>query len=1094
MNNFNIITSNRLEILMERLVETLESPLSDPFEKEIIVVQSQGMEKFISLELAHKIGIASNIEFLYPNSMLERCIEKTKIPNDNIWKYSVDKFAWTIMDILPEFESDGLFDEVFGYVGRGENLKKDKLYQFSLKISELFQQYQIFRPDWILKWENPEDDLHWQSVLWKRLSGVVDKENTAALIGKIIESYNHDNSILDDLPTRISIFGIFSIPRIYLESLSFFSGKSEINFFLLNPCREYWGDIASEKKIAWMEKKLKTNEDLYLESGNRLLASFGESGKNFFQEINEYYPNIFLEDFIDVEEDSILSGIQSSVLNLMDYQDYEKNIISKDDRSIRIHSCHGPMREMEVLRDNILMLIENDEDLNFGDILVMIPDIEKYSPYINSVFSREIDNKKIPFSIADRSFASENKASGAFIKLLEIFKTRFEASIVLNIFEEKIIHEKFNFTEPDLNKLKKWINRLKISWGIDSSFKLDLDLPEDPTGTWKKGVDSLVLGYAFDDENISTFNDLVPGLDIETSDIDHLTGLTEFIDGLKSFYFKISTKEYNALKWLEILNDLIDFFFSSSSDYELEILKLKDILRKVSEEFIESEIKMELPFSVVFSRVQKLISATPGASGFLDGRITFCAMIPMRSIPFKMIAISGMNDGDFPRNFISPDFDLIVKNRRPGDRNVRDDDRYLFLETLISARKYFYITYIGKDYKTDTIIPPSVVVSELLDYINLNFELSDEDKSGVIDLIFRQHKAPSFSEEYFLYDDSLKADNEKKNFSFSRRLMELSSSLEKDKEPEPSFFTEEILSETIEDDLISLDKIISFFKNPQKFFLEHNNISVNHGHDPIKDREIFKADGLENYFTSNDILELSMDGIKEDEIRSFLSSKNMVPFGKTGELYIKELEDKVAEFKLKIQEYLVDEKKEAFTIKSGEIEISGNLNFYNGSIFLYRFGSIKPVNLLELYIKHLAGLFSKKIDNSNASYFAGLENSKISIQSLGIVEKYEEKFNELVEIFLRGLKDPVFFHPVLSHIYAKEVLKLCKNNVDEINDQIRSLALFKAKKEYESTRTFNDYSLIQRVFRGREFFDYNFMEVSEKIFFPVIFNSESKAD
>jgi len=1088
--DFNIFTSNRLEILVNRLSSSLETPVNDPFEKEIIVVQSRGMEKFLSLELAEKIGISANIEFLYPNSMLEYCLEKIKSDDSDILKYNVDKYAWTIIDIILEFEDNTLFDQVFSYVNENGIFSMEKLYQFSLKISELFQQYQIFRPDWILKWEKGDTEDNWQAILWKRFKEKTALEHSTGLIEKTLKHYKEDQSVLYNLPRRISVFGIFALPGIYLESLHFFSLGTEVNFYLLNPCREYWGDIISEKRKDKIEAKQKKDQNLYFTTGNQLLASLGESGKNFFDQINEYNHNIYEEDFYQPGDSDILKGIQSSVLNLENFADTKSEQVSSKDKSVRIHSCHSPVREMEVLKDNILMLLESDRDLNLGDILVMIPDIEKYSPYINSVFSGNTDGKKLSFSIADRSLKSENHAATAFINILNLFKTRFEASAVSDLLEERIIYKKFRLDEKDLLMIRDWIYGLDISWGLDQEFKKDLGLPADDTGTWKKGIDRLALGHALNPDNLIFFNELLPHTEIDGDKTEILSNFIAFFETIKFFKNKISNKNYSVLEWIDIFYEIADSFLSYEPDYELEIINLKELLRGIKSEAEETCFETKVPFSVMLERIDKTISSSSQKSGFLDGRITFCAMIPMRSIPFKMIALCGMNESDFPREYVSPDFDLIVKHRRKGDRNIRDDDRYLFLETLISARKYFYITYTGKDYKTDSVIPPSVVVSEFADYIADNFYIENTNEESIKQKITREHKAPSFSSDYFLYEDSESADLNNDYFSFSKRLMDLSMSLENDKSENICFFDEPIEIDDIDDNDIDINSLVSFFKNPQNFFLRYNNIKTGIDYSLFSDREVFYPDPLKKFFTTDEILSLSINSCSEEKIDKVLKSKNRIPFGKTGELFLDEIKTEVFKFREKIVNYLTDKAKLSLDINLNNTVLTGNIDLYDKIIFLYRYGSIKPQNILELWIKHISASVSGDFSFKGRSVFAGKNKSNTEQHMFSEIEDPAKYLSELIQIYKDGIIRPLNFHPEVSYNYFSYLYKNCKKDITRINDDLRKQALKKSENEMQNRYSFTDFSAVNKIFRGRDFLNEDFIYFSEKIFTPVFLNLE----
>ncbi|MDY0132143.1 MAG: exodeoxyribonuclease V subunit gamma [Desulforegulaceae bacterium] len=1082
MKNFNLCFSNKIEVLLERLGKSLEKPEGGVFEPEIIVVQSKGMEKYLSLKLCENLGILSNVLFLYPNSLIEYCLEKTGFLENSSFKPGAEAYTWTIMDLIYQFKDEENFKEVLNYIKTLDGkISIEKLYQFSSKVSRLFMEYQIFRPKWILSWEEDETKAGWQSFLWNRLCKTLGLNYPLKQINNLFEKFDTEKEVLNNLPKKISVFGIFSLPQIYLETLNFFSQNSEINLYLLNPCLDYWGEILPKSTIDNLQKKSKGTE-LYLEYGNSLLASFGKTGKVFYETINDYPINKIDETYIPPKETSLLSSIQNSILNLFDYSDTSKKNISLNDNSIRIHSCHGPMREMEVLKDNILYILDTDKNIQLSDIIVMIPDIEKYSPYIKSVFGRSNDNYKLTFSIADRSFKSENKGLDSFLKLAGIFTTRFEASVVIDLLEDKFIHQKFGLNEEEVEKIKQWALKLNISWGLDEDFKENFNLSSEISGTWKKGIDLICLGHALNPDDLVFFNNLLPVFELDTSEQETASGLMEFYYKLKKYSKKIIGKKHLAAEWADIFLNICDDFLYFEKTNEFDFINLKKIFTDLKEEAIYSQTSLKIPFIVIYQRIEQIALSASSGYGFLDGRLTFCAMLPMRSIPFKMICVCGLNQGDFPRNYYPPNFDLMGKNRQKGDRHIRDDDRYLFLETIISARNYLYLSYTGKDQETDSIIPPSPILSELIDYIEDNF-ISPEN---IIEQITRNHQASSFSSSYFSFDNSGEADLSGSLFSYSKRLMELSKDINLEK-PESFVFIDQPLKkdEKSESEFLDLNSFISFFKNPQKFYLKFNSIETEQSFDFFEDREAFNPGNLFEYIISNDLLEMFLTGKDEEISKKIFKSQNKLPYGKTGEVFYNKLKEDIFFFLNKLENYLEKPEKVSLSLISDKLKIKGNLSLYNGKIILFRYGRINPKNLIELWLKHVLALYSEIAQFKNLSIFAGSEKSAFIKSKFENLEKDRVYIEELGKLFEKGCVSPLNFDPDLSFSYVKGIQNSVKKDFSKITDEIREINLSKVKNEISSANSFKDYSLIEKNFRGKDFFDDKFIEISEKFFLPI---------
>ena len=417
MSDLRLFTSNRLEALAEKLAETLSKPLSSPLEPEVIVVQSKGMEKWLSLHLAELHGICANCRFPFPNAFSHE-VFKNVIPDlPEHSPFDPRIMTWRIMKLLPACITRPGFEKLKSYLrGIGESLKR---FQLSERIADTFDQYLVFRPQMIFRWEKGLED-HWQAVLWRELILESGKKHRAALGKNFLEVIKAPSTSLKGFPERISVFGISALPRFHMQILAGISRFSQVNLFLMNPCREYWGDILSEWETKKTTVRTSTQDlsikELHLEKGNSLLASMGTLGRGFFNLITEF---LYEESgsFKDPGQGTLLSCIQSDILNLHDREQKSegKKIIEQSDLSIQIHSCHSPMREIEVLHDQILEMFEKDPGLGPEDILVMTPDIETYSPYIHAVFDISTNDQRYNSFQYCRSKCSERERNNRHV-------------------------------------------------------------------------------------------------------------------------------------------------------------------------------------------------------------------------------------------------------------------------------------------------------------------------------------------------------------------------------------------------------------------------------------------------------------------------------------------------------------------------------------------------------------------------------------------------------------------------------------------------------------------------------------------------------
>jgi len=452
MYSLRLFASNRLEILSKALAEVLESPLASPLDQEVIIVQSKGMERWVSTELAQRHGICANCTFPFANTFVYEVFREVLGGLPESFPFEPKIMTWKIMKLLPGFMTRPGFETLGNYLkGSGGSLKR---FQLSERIAHTFDQYLLFRPEMILRWEEDKED-HWQATLWRALVKGNEGRHRPALAKAFFEALDR-SSRTKGLPQRVSVFGISALPRFHMAVLAGISPFTQVNLFLMNPCKEYWGHVVSDWEIQRTIEREGSGdlalEELHLERGNSLLASMGRLGRDFFDMINEL-DSQRVPSFEEPGEDNLLSCLQSDILHLRDRAEEpeEETIVREEDLSIQVHSCHSPMREIEVLHDRLLDMFEKDPSLLPKDVLVMTPDIETYAFYVQAVFGVQADEAKgFPFTIADRSVRQESDMVETFLKILGLHGSRFGVSEVLALLECRAVRRRFGLSEADL--------------------------------------------------------------------------------------------------------------------------------------------------------------------------------------------------------------------------------------------------------------------------------------------------------------------------------------------------------------------------------------------------------------------------------------------------------------------------------------------------------------------------------------------------------------------------------------------------------------------------------------------------------------------
>ena len=759
--------SNRLDVLealMEFIVE--RERLDDPFEPEMILVQSTGMAQWLQMTLSQKFGIAANIDFPLPASFIWDMFVRVlpEIPKESA--FNKQSMSWKLMTLLPQLLEREDFTLLRHYLT--DDSDKRKLFQLSSKAADLFDQYLVYRPDWLAQWETGHlvegvgEAQAWQAPLWKALVEYTDelgqpRWHRANLYQRFIETLESATTCPPGLPSRVFICGISALPPVYLQALQALGKHIEIHLLFTNPCRYYWGDIKDpaylaklltrQRRHSFEDRELPLfrdsenagqlfNSDGEQDVGNPLLASWGKLGRDYIYLLSDLESSQELDAFVDVTPDNLLHNIQSDILELenravagVNIEEFSrsdnKRPLDPLDSSITFHVCHSPQREVEVLHDRLLAMLEEDPTLTPRDIIVMVADIDSYSPFIQAVFGSAPADRYLPYAISDRRARQSHPVLEAFISLLSLPDSRFVSEDVLALLDVPVLAARFDITEEGLRYLRQWVNESGIRWGIDDDNVRELELPATGQHTWRFGLTRMLLGYAMESAQ-GEWQSVLP--------YDESSGLiAELVGHLSSLLMQLNiwrrglAQERPLEEWLPVCRDMLNAFFLPDAETEAAMTLIEQQWQAIIAEGLGAQYGDAVPLSLLRDELAQRLDQERISQRFLAGPVNICTLMPMRSIPFKVVCLLGMNDGVYPRQLAPLGFDLMSQKPKRGDRSRRDDDRYLFLEALISAQQKLYISYIGRSIQDNSERFPSVLVQELIDYIGQSHYLPGDE-------------------------------------------------------------------------------------------------------------------------------------------------------------------------------------------------------------------------------------------------------------------------------------------------------------------------------------------------------------------------------
>ncbi len=1080
MSGLKLYISNRLELLALELARVVRKPLPSALTTEIIIVQSRGMARWVSLKIADANGIAANIQFPFPNTFLQDVFSRIhKEPIDTSF-FDPTTMTFSIMDLLPKCLEKSEFKALKSYVTEEPNDRK--LFQISSKIAHLYDQYLIFRPDMISSWESEyatsQADHQWQAILWRKLIANAPEMHSTQLRKALFDAIRQQRLEVCQLPQRLSVFGISYLPRFHMETFAALAQLCDVNLFLMNPCREYWADIMPDAQALQVVRRNKRidvdHHALHLEQGNRLLASLGKSGRDFFAMIHEFDCET-IEMFQEPQNATLLAEIQRDILDLIDCNKKERDCSKRDsqtdlwnDGTVQFHSCHGPMREIEVLHDQLLAMFAQDDQLKPEDILIMTPDVETYAPFLEAVFGTQDDERqRIPFSIADKPMQSTNQIMKGLRDLLEMIGGRFGVSQVLALLDNVSIRQKFGLNQTDLNIIHKWIKDVRIKWGYESQSLAELGLPELTANTWAAGIQRLLLGYAMPGRNQLLFKGILP--------YDHIEGsqtiiLGRFLDFLNAFFTFNEELKINRMLdgWDLFFNKWLDIFFIDSDKTQPYIQFIREQLRELTACAAVSKFQDRIDIKVMRDLLFQHFKQYGYHTGFLSGGVTFCAMLPMRSIPFKVICLIGLNYDTFPREQHHLSFDLIKRHPRRGDRSRRSDDKQLFLETILSARHKLYISFTGQDIRQHSKISPSVLVNELIDYIGDNYD-------APVDRLIYIHPLQPFSVKYFQTNSPL--------FSYSRENWSACQSFNGDKASR--IFLKDPLpldkNRGLRFKQVTAEDLCAFFRNPTQFFLQERlGIVFEKEEDTGDDRENFKLDGLDAYIVGKTLLQYRLKHIESPKRLSLLRANGILPHGTVGRVYFSKINREVEQFANKIDKFTKDNK-----LKDQEVEleledfvISAHLTeLYTFGMMQTFFTSMKAKYILIAWIYHLilCAMDSSLQPLNRISYLLFSD----TLRKFQPVTTCRQILINLLNLYFKGISQPINFFCETSYSYAQE---LCERNRDPVR------ALDVASRKWHGSRFVRgeaDDPYTNLCFKSRDALNASFQQLALEVYMPV---------
>ncbi|MGI8903037.1 MAG: exodeoxyribonuclease V subunit gamma [Solirubrobacteraceae bacterium] len=823
----------------------------------------------------------------------------------------------------------------------GDQVRRARRLPTIRHLADLFDRYALARPEMVRAWSRGEDDdgaggelapdTVWQAELWRRLRERISAPDPAQRRESACERLREQPEIAR-LPQRVSLFGLTRLPAGQLEVLRALAAGRDVHLFLLHPSPALWERVA--QRIEHRPPVVRRAEDpVATLADNRLLASWGQDARELQLVIGagngsvDHHHRVEDEHRVEHRDESLLAMIQADVRADRSPPgppprggNDVRPVLDPGDRSLQVHACHGRARQVEVLRDAILHLLADDRTLEPRDVIVMCPDIEVFAPLIGATFgATEMDDVEpeatpagvetpagaatraatatpagaapagarrtdLRVRLADRAVRQTNPLLGVLATLLELPEQRLTASQLLDLADREPVRRRFELDDDDLARIREWVAQSGIRWGLDAPHRTPFRLDSLAGGTWRAGMNRILLGVSMTEDDQRLFGGVLALDDVESGVIDLAGRFAELVDRLGTALDAL--REPKTLgDWATAIVTALDGLSSPAQREEWQRAELERLLAEVVRQAAVSgaEHRTRITLAEVRSLLAARLQGRPTRASFRSGHLTVCTLVPMRSVPHRVVCLLGLDDGSFPRQAPRDGDDLILDAPHVGDRDPRTEDRQLLLDALLAATDRLLITYTGNDERTNAPRPPAVPVGELLDQVDRTVRTgtgtgtatatatgSDPARARVL----LRHPLQPFDPRSFVPGELARG----RPWSFDRVNLQGARALISERsQPEP-FLAGPLAGEA--SSLVEVEDLVRFAARPVRTFLRRRlGVRVGEHSDEVQDALAVELDALERWGVGQRLLDGRLSGADLDACLAAERARGTLPAG-----------------------------------------------------------------------------------------------------------------------------------------------------------------------------------------------------------------------
>lgn len=1010
--------SNRLEALIDALVEVWDAPASSPIAPEVLVTPSRGMASWVRLAVAENAGIAARIDRWTPGALVDRILDAWQGAEADV-RWGRDQLPWVLLDELPAHLDDPVFAPLADWLaaaGDTPSRAMARRWQLARRVAHLFDQYATYRPHRVRAWSAGDDDVddadRWQPALWRALEARLGRGHVAARCEAVAAG---PPASPGDLPERVVLFGVTSLPPLHLDLVAQLGEHADVHLMHLAPTPEWWADLRTPREQhrimaahppGWGEPVARA---LHLDEGHPLLASLGRLGRELQDLVERHLGDHEAHDhFVPPAPAHLLGAVQRDL--------YEVRAPAADvaidvhDVSVQVHGCHSPAREVEVLRDRLLALLADDPTLRPRDIVVLTPDIAVHGPLVDAVFGVAPDHPAhLPYTIADRPLAEGHEVARALLAVLDRVGTRLAVPEVVELLAHPPIRERFELTEAGVERLGALVAEVGVRWGADRAHRASIGQPDVDAHTWHAGLSRLVLGHAMAGD--TPWEGVVPFADAE-GDAAALAAVVSDVWSRLSQTLAVLASPASPAAWVARLEAALEALVDVEGHAE-QVQQVREQLRRIAQHAAEAGFDDEVPLPVLRDLLERHLVEERRVGGFLRAGITFCELLPMRAIPFRVVALLGLSDGLFPRPDTALGFDLVARQRAQGDRARRDDDRQLVLDALLSARDALVVTYVSHSVQDNEPLPPSVVLADVIDALEATATVPEPH--AVRERLVVHHPLQPFGEGYVDGSDPFG-----RLITFDDQAQVAARARREDPEPPRAFLAARLEVDDLPD-VLDLDGLVQFYGDPLGWFVEKRlQIGRPEELEALPDREPIELDHLEQWGVGDRLLALRREGVDWQTCREILSAEGRVPLGELAKPYLSEASRRVDGILKRAKPFL---ERDALPPQLVDVEVEGvrlvgrldDLREDGRVVLTYgNLASGPGRQRLRAWIPHLLLQLADLPETSRRTRWFGRDGEKTGdVLTLAPTSRDQAlaTLGTLVRIWRDGHAAPIVFHP-----------------------------------------------------------------------------------